>query len=143
MVKEEYKESITEVMDILKHTKKEDVDKISPSFMKYLQSNVSTTYIPNLDHTYTIDKMQLKRETKVILAIIYRKFWCHQEDKQSFDKILIENEKNYQEEMREKYNPDNIFKKEYTKDNNMQLIERKETLINKIINKIKSLFYRE
>lgn len=63
MVKEEYKEAITEVMDILKHTKKEDVDKISPSFMKYLQSNVSTTYIPNLDHTYTIDAIKKRNKS--------------------------------------------------------------------------------
>lgn len=148
MVKEQYKEAITEVIEILKYTRKEEVDKISPSFMEYLQSNVSSTYTSNLDHTCTIDKMQLKKETRMILAIIYRKFWCNQENKQNFDRILNENERKHQEEIREKYNPDDIFKnkkmkdKEYTQNNNMQLMECKETIINKIMNKIKSIFIR-
>ena len=35
--------------------------------------------------------------------------------------------------LKENYNPDNMFKK---KENNMQMVEYKETLLKKIINKI-------
>ncbi len=148
MLKQQDKEAITEVMDILRHMKQQDVDKISPSFMQYLKDNVSTTYVPNLDHTCAIDKMQLRKQTRIILAIIYRKFWCGQENKKNFDRILNENERDYQEEMRKKYNPDDVFKNKKMQDSkgtqsNLQLIEYKQTMISKIINKIKRLFYKQ
>ena len=58
--------------------------------------------------------------------------------------ILAENEKKYEEELREKYNPDDIFKNEImvekTSKNN-ELIEYKETFLKKIINKIKGIWH--
>ena len=51
MVSVEYGEAITETLDILKHTKKEDVDKISPKFMNFLKENALKTYNQELDHT--------------------------------------------------------------------------------------------
>ena len=76
MVRQEYSEAMAETLDILNHTQKEDVDKISPKFMEYLKNNASKTYESNLDHTKKIGDMKLKEKTKVILAIIYRQFWC-------------------------------------------------------------------
>lgn len=111
MVSVEYSEAIAETLDILKHTKKEDVDKIPPKFMEFLQANCSKTYKPELDHTQKIKDMKLKHKTKVILAIIYKKYWCNSEQKKEFDRILKENEIKRQKELREKYNPDDIFKK--------------------------------
>lgn len=144
MVSVEYSEAVTETLDILKHTRKEDVDKIPSKFMDYLKENASKTYKPELDHTKKIKDMQLKRKTKAILAIIYKKFWCDSEKKKEFDNTLKNNEIEYQEELREKYNLDNLFKNKVsqieTVDNSVAMVEYKESIFKRFINKIKSIF---
>ena len=148
MINQVYAEAISETLDILEHTRKEDVNKISPKFMEYLRNNASSNYISSLDHSKKISDMHLKEKTKVILAIIYKEFWCNEEQQLEFDKKLRNNESTYQKELREKYNPDSIFKeKAIVKENNdikenLSIIEYKESFFIKFIKKIKSLFNR-
>ena len=145
MVSVEYSEAITETLDILKHTRKEDVDKISSKFMDFLNANASKTYKPELDHTKKIKDMQLKRKTKAILAIIYKKFWCNSEKQEQFNRVLKENEIKREKELREKYNPDNLFKdrkpKIETVDNSVAMVEYKESFFTKLIKKLKNIFH--
>ncbi|MBQ7765119.1 hypothetical protein IJ384_07125 [bacterium] len=79
MLTKAYREAYSEVLDILNHTRKEDVEKISPKFLQYLKSNCSKTYVSKLNHSVDIKNMKLNTETWAILAIIYRKFWCNEE----------------------------------------------------------------
>ena len=146
MVSVEYSEAITETLDILKHTRKEDVLKISPKFMEYLNNNASKTYKPDLDHSQKIKDMKLKRKTKAILAIIYKKFWCNDDERKEFNNTLRANEIKYQAELREKYNPDNLFKKKEleveteTVETPVAIVEYKESIFKRILNKIKKIF---
>ena len=144
MISVEYSEAITETLDILKHTRKEDVDKISSKFMDFLNANASKTYKPELDHTKRIKDMQLNVKTKAILAIIYTKFWCNSEKKEQFNRVLKENEIKREKELREKYNPDNIFQDRNPKiektDNYVSMIEYKDSFFTKLIKKIKNIF---
>ncbi len=110
MVSQELSEGISETLDILKHMDKEYIDKIPQKFKDFLEKNKSVNYIPNLDHSKKIDEMNLKNKTKDILAIIYLKYWCNSEKKLEYMKLLNENERKYQEYLKEKYNP-NIFRK--------------------------------
>jgi len=60
---------------------------------------------------------------------------------------LNANEKKYQEELRERYNPDNIFKNKkeenIIKEETHALVEYKEkTIIQRIFDKIKNMFKR-
>ena len=76
---------------------------------------------------------------------MYENYWCPEEEKQDLQKKFYENEQKYQEELRQKYNPDNIFSKKNKniieiEDNQTQLIEYKETIFRRILNKIKALF---
>lgn len=141
----EYRKSISEVLDILEHTKKEDVDKISPKFIEFLNNNKYNNYKPNLDHTKRIKDMNLRDTTIGILSIINSKFWCTQNQKKLFNDKLKQNEKIYQEKLREKYNPDNIFNKKQEniieqENNQLHLTKYKESFFRKFINKIKSFF---
>lgn len=63
-----------------------------------------------------------------------------------------QNEKKYQEELREKYNPDNIFKNQAIETTSSvkepiikdtAIVEYKETIFVKIRNWFKSLFYKK
>lgn len=149
MVGVAYREAAVEVLDILKHTRKEDVNKIPKKFIEFLENNKSKTYIANLDHTKTIKEMELKPKTQALLGLIYLKYWANEEEKLEFRKKARENEVNYQKELNEKYNPDNLFKNKekiiVSDDNktNMTLQKvKKEIFIQRIIQKIKEIFRR-
>lgn len=154
---ENFKEGLTEVIDILKYMDKSYVEKIPKKFMQYMEENKSKTYIPNIDHTKSFEEAVLKEETKNILATIYLNYWCNPEEKEEYKRTLEENEKKYYQEMQEKYNPDNLFKNEIKNEkkietqknntvNNIQnteMIEYKESFFKKIFNRIRELFIKD
>lgn len=74
-------------------------------------------------------------------------YWCESEtEKQELLKLYADNDKKKEEELREKYNPDNLFKKKEINESiesqeNTELIEYKEeNFFRKVLNKIMSLF---
>ena len=140
----EYSKSISEVLDILQHTKKEDVDRISPQFIEFLNNNKCHNYIPNLDHTKRIKEMGLSETTIGLLLVISSKFWCTQEQRRVFENRLIENEKKYQEELREKYNLNNLLKNKETRaetvESSVSIEKYKESIFTKIRNWFKRNF---
>ena len=92
MVSIELSESITEILDVLKHMEKKYIDKIPKNFKDFLYKNKSETYKPELDYSKTLNNMNLKEKTKDILAVIYMKYWCDSEQKLNYMKVLENNE---------------------------------------------------
>ena len=149
MVNERYKIAISETLHYLKGIKQSDIDKIPNKFMDFLRNNESPNYKCNFDYTKPLSELELMDETKGLIAMICLNYWCETEtQKNNFKKHISENETKYQEELRKKYNPNDIFKYKTEKDNinnttNSNLpIEVKENIITKIINYIKSMFYK-
>ena len=112
MVSLEYSQAAVEVLDILEHTRKEDVNKIPKAFIEFLKKNSSKTYNSKLDYTKQISDMKLKPKTEAILGLIYMKYWANEKEKKEFENKIKKNEIEYQKNLRTKYNPDNLFKKE-------------------------------
>ncbi len=145
----EFSEGITETLDILKHMDKSYTDKIPKKFKDFLEKNKSDSYIPHLDHSKKIKEMNLKEKTKDILATIYMNYWCDAEQKENYIKTLKQNEEKYQEELKEKYNPDNIFKNKTQKtiqqeqpvQEDVDLVEVKESFFTKFIKKLKGILH--
>lgn len=150
MVNIEYRKSINEVLEILQHTRKEDVEKISPKFLAFLNKNALTEYEPHLNHSKRIKEMGLNDRTIAILSIIASKYWLTGKAKENFENRLKENEKKYQEKLLEKYNPDNLFKNKSVDDvpfveetsNSVAMVEYKESVFTKIKNWIRKFFNR-
>ena len=153
MFRNEYGEAAVEVLDILDNTNKSYVEKIPMSFIKFLVEIASEDYIVNLDHSKLISEMNLKEKTKEILGVIYINWWCDKNDKEKYKKQIKEQEIKRQEEIREKYNPNKIFedknkvqkytnatKVEIEKNETVTMIEYKESIFKKILNKILSFF---
>ncbi len=105
-----YQEAATEVLDILNHTRMEDIKKISPKFIEHLKQYSSKTYIPNLDHKQNLKDMDLKPKTKALICLIYRDYFCNEKERKEYNKKIFEAELAYQKELQEKHNPDNLFK---------------------------------
>ena len=145
MLNQKYEEASVEVLDILNHMNIKDVSKVSKKFITFLNENASKEYISNLDYSKRLNDMDLKEETRGLLAIMYEKYWCPEDEKKDLQKKFYENEQKLQEELREKYNLDNIFNKKQeniieTENIQTQLIEYKESFFIKFINKVKSFF---
>lgn len=148
MVTKEFAEATTEINKILSYLPSEYVEKIPIKLRKFFKDVESKEYIPNIDPYKKIDEQILKPKTETLLTIIYRNYWCNEQEKAELDKKLIENDKKYEEELREKYNPDDIFKKrEKTSTNvqetNLPIEIKKESFVKKLINYIKCLLKRK
>lgn len=146
VISNEYRKSVTEVIYILKYLPEHTVSKIPIKFMDFLNEHSISDYKPNFDFSQGLDKVMLSNKTKALLAMIYRNYICTEEERAEYDKILCKNEEIYQNNLREKYNPDNIFKKEKQKitddnsiSNEMQIVEYKETIFIKFMNFMKRL----
>ena len=140
MLSKRYADASCEVLNILNHMSDNDLAKVSDKFIDFLKKNASRDYEPNLDYSKSLKDMNLKEETRALLSIMYKKYWCLEEEKINLQKRAYLNEQIYQKELREKYNPDDIFKV-----NNKVRIETTKVepvYINDdgIFGKIKSLF---
>lgn len=121
--------------------------KIPQSFMDFLENNKCKNYFFEYDINKGIDEQDYIEDTKTMITIMYRDYFCSEEERKNLDIILEENEKKYQEEIKEKYNIEKIFQrtKEYKFENkieNNELVVYKETFAMKLLNKIKSFFNR-
>ena len=117
----EYSEAAVEVLDILNHTDKEDVAKIPQSFIKFLTNISSKSYKVKFNHEHPINGLNLKKQTRELLGFIYITWWCNKEEREKYKKLIHENNiKN--EEIKEKYNVNDIFKnKNLTQQHNQRL----------------------
>lgn len=150
MVSLAYSEAATEVLAILDNTEIGAVNKIPKEFINFLKENSSKTYIPEFDYTKPIKELRLKPKTEALLGLIYFKYWADEEGKKEFSKKIKQNEEQYQKELREKYSVENLFAKKSSstvvKAETMRQTELaiipEQTLIQKIIKKIRNIFRR-
>ena len=114
MVTKEFAEASAEINEIFKYLPKEEVEKIPSKLREFFKEVSIKDYVTNINPNMPLDKQQIKEKTKDIIALIYRNYWCSEEERKELDQKLIENDKKFEEELREKYNPDNIFKNNVT-----------------------------
>lgn len=108
------KKAFSEIIEILKHTDKQIVEKIPHNFIKFLFDNMDEEYTVEINFFNENWEDTILEDTKAILALIYRDYVVSDEER----KVLLIEEKREQEkqesELREKYNPDNLFKNKYS-----------------------------
>ena len=145
----EYSNSLYQINEILKYMEPNLKARIPKKFISYFENNKSQEYNWNIDKSLPLEKQDLLPTTKEILAVLYKDFICDDVERVKLEKTLSNNEIKYQEELRKKYNPDNIFKDrqkstEYveTQKGNTEIATYKESFFSKIISKIKLIFHK-
>lgn len=146
----EYSEAAVEVLEILNHTNKGDVARIPQSFIKFLTNISSKSYKVKFNYEQPINGLNLKKQTKELLGFIYITWWCDKEEREKYKKLIHEsNIKN--EEIKEKYNVNDIFKNKKEKQEH-KIIQnenvmktsiaeyKKENIFKRVLNKILSFF---
>lgn len=139
------KEIYSEVYQVLNLLGNEYIDKLPKSLLNMLKEKRDINYNPQYIEDIPLNKQNIKKETLAILALLHLNYWCENEkEKLELKQVLKNNEDSYQQEIRNKYNPENMFiknKREKIVENQVSLIEYKEPLFKKIISKIKSIFH--
>lgn len=120
----------------------DEVKKIPKKFWDLLDENIPQ----NIDmDSKLIQEDNMTEDAKSILSAIYIDFLTTGEEKEKLKSIEKRRLQEIEEEKYEKYNPENIFKKqeivktEIIEDENLPVLV-KENFFTKIINKIKNLF---
>ena len=143
------RQAYSEVDEFLGLVTEEERNQIPQKLRDFFREEKDINYHKNINPSIPIKEQNLKEETLAIIALLMLQYWYKDESKkQKLLEVLDENERKYQEELREKYNPDNIFKNknstsgEIENDNseeisvNMQIMEYKEPIFKRIVNKI-------
>ena len=101
-------------------------------------------YDYKLDMTKEFEKQEMSDITKAILANIFRDYWATPYQKERIEAKEKYDLEKLEEEKKEKYNPDDIFKKhkeeKAIENTNLPIEVKKETFFKKLINFIKGLF---
>ena len=141
----------TEILLILSYMEQKYADMIPKKLLELFNEEKDKNYQPNINPNISLAEQNLQRKTLALLAMLNLNYWCKDEkEKEEMLKIYSENDKKIETEMREIYNPDNLFnKKEKEEQNNeikqenTEIIEYKEQKIfKKILNKIMEFFKR-
>ena len=125
------------------------VDMIPKKLLELFNEEKDKNYQPNINHNISLAEQNLQKKTLALLAMLNLNYWCVDEnEKKELLKMYSENDKKLETEMRERYNPDNLFKKkekveqnDEAKEESTEIIEYKEqNILKKILNRIMKFF---
>ena len=123
------REAYAEVDNFIECLDLYDKNKIPESIRKYFKKEKSKNYNKIIDVNQPIKDQNLKDETLAIIAMLNLKYWCDdEEEKKRLMTIYSENEKKYQNELKEKYDIEKIFEER----NNKKLENYQEKNLSKI-----------
>lgn len=141
-MKNDLYKAYAEVDEILPFMEDVYIDKIPKKLRELFKNERLEDYKPNIDPKIPLDEQKLQKKTFSILAMLNLNYWCEDEkEKQDLIAIYAENDRK-KEELREKYNLDNLFKKketeqmrEYLRIKKLEEEDKSDKLIDEVYNK--------
>lgn len=132
-------ETYTEVYEMLKLMGEDYIKKLPEELYEYIEQNVDPSYIHGV--SFNIDDIDLSDQAADMITYLNYEYFANEKTKKILEDISNSNIEN----LKEKYNTENMFqRREIKKDTivteNLELEPVKESFFTKIINKIKSLF---
>ena len=142
---------LVEVDTILKYLSKSNYEKIPQEVIKAIKENMDKDYTWEYDTTKKLQEQELNRDTVAILAYINTEYLLNDAQKAYMEKLYEENE---QKELQKQYEGKNDYSYLFKRDSKTveskeleveqtALIEYKESIFKRILNKIKSFFGRQ
>jgi len=155
-LEENYRKAFSEVSEVLKAMPDNLLKKIPNKFIDVVEKEKLDNFKIGLCDN--IEEQVFSEEATIILGIIYKDFLCDENERNQLE--IIDNEKIriYEDELRAKFNPDNIFNineeekklnsdifdlKEENMSQNFLIEYKEQTFLMKIFEKIKNLFKRK
>ena len=139
------RQAYSEIDEFLMLLDEEQRQEIPQRLRELFREEKDKDYHKGIKANIPIKEQNLKEETLAIIALLNLQYWCKdEEEKKRLQEMYSKNEKEYQEFIHEKYNPDNIFK---SKNEDVvpqnQLVEYKKSLLKKFVDKILAFFRRK
>lgn len=149
MVNTKYSNAYKEVLVVLNNLVQEDYQKIPKEYIKFLEDNCTKNYVFEYDLSKPFNEQVLLEDSKYILFGFFQNFGATDKQKEKIESFKSNYYNKFEEEKRDKYNPNDLFKsrenktyREQNEENEMYMITYKESFVKKIINKIRRVFKR-
>lgn len=99
-----------EVDYIIHHMNEKYVEKVPTKLLQFFATIKDPEHEIYVDPRVPLQNQNLKKYTLELLALLHLKYWCEDEErrKELYEK-MVENQQKVDEQMREKYNIDNMF----------------------------------
>jgi len=137
-------QAFSEVKCILDFLPIHYTEKLPKKLLNIINSLYDEKFKIKINPNIELKNQNFTEDTKNIIAVLKYNYWCkNDEEKENLARMFKENEDKYQEDLREKYNPDNIFKNRKNEDaesNNLPVVIKKENLFIRALNFIKDFF---
>lgn len=146
-MKAKTKDAYVEVLGILDLLDEEQKNRIPKKLKEFFENNKNQDYQVNIDSNIPLEEQNLLQETVDILAMLKLNYWCtNEKEKEGLFNLLNENEKKYQEELRKKYNPNNLFKDKESKrviytNEELSIVKYKESIFKRIKDWLKRILF--
>ena len=143
---EELSQRLVEVECVLNKMNEQNIKKIPQEFWEFLNKNKDINYNFKYDDSKSITENNLHIDTISLLTYINMNFLLDAEAKKEMISLLNEEEIIAEEQRRKQYNPDSIFKNRIDKhieqtSENVNMIEYKESVFQKIISKLRNFLH--
>ena len=142
MTYEDYADLAAEMNILLRYIDDELVEKIPQKIIEFFQDIASPHFKSRIDPRLPLDQQLLLPSTECMLTLLYRQYWCTNEEREELDELLLAGEETRQQEEQATF--DNIFQKIET--NEVEFVHEAENLPvevkeNDIMNKIKAILH--
>ena len=144
------KEAYSEVYEILNIIGKKYISKLPNKLFDFIKQEKLEQYENRIDLSIPLKENKISEEALTVIAMFNLNYWCEdEEEKKRLTQIYQKNEDIYQTELKEKYNTENLFKKQKIAETNpgitneTSMIVYKESILKRIFNKIKGIFMRK
>ena len=146
-----YAKAYTEVLEIISYFPQDEYRKIPNNLIEYYKNNMDKNYSFSINPEIDIEKQNISKEAYAIIISIFRDFFATDKQKDILKNLLRQKKKKKDAELREKYNPDNVFKNkvniEKREIQNFEetglIVVQEKKWYKKIFNMIKNFFYRK
>ena len=106
------KQIYSEVYNVILVMGQEYINKLPHSLWNMLETQRDMDYNPRYTVEDVIAGNKISDDALAVISLIHYNYWCEtEEEKHQLEDIIHRNEDKYEKELREKYDPNNIFKK--------------------------------
>lgn len=143
------RQAYSEIDEFLSLLTDEKREQIPVKLREFFKEEKDKNYTKGIKLDIPVKEQNFKEETLAIIALLNLEYWCQdEEEKEKLRKIYDNNEKIYKEMLQVEFKPDDVFKKKNVvieNENNEQvapvsMVEYKESVFKRVLNKIKQIF---
>lgn len=144
----DYKKAYKEIYEVLITLPEEEVNKVPKNMREMFEANMDKEYNFKVDINKTFEEQNFSDITKSIIFNLFRDYWATSEQKEKIIEIQNNQRNKLENEKKNKYNIDNIFKSRNeneiinisNENKNLPIQIKNENFFERIINFFKRIF---